>query len=93
MQKNITELQLQCAKRQKANIASLHDRIYSNYETILSRHPPGVTMKELNNLEYLWKAYSGLGGNGTGKHMYERICVLPIIDEGEGWNESFAKYL
>lgn len=50
-------------------------------------------MKELNNLEYLWKAYSGLGGNGTGKHMYERICVLPIIDEGEGWNESFAKYL
>jgi hypothetical protein len=83
IQKDISELQSQGAKRQKANIASLHDRIYSNYETILSRNPPVVTMKELNNLEYLWEAYSGLGGNGTGQRMYERICDLPIIEEVE----------
>lgn len=81
IQKDISELQAQGAKRQKASIASLHDHIYSNYETILSRNPQAVTMKELNNLEYLWKAYSGLGGNGTGQRMYERICNLPIIDE------------
>ncbi|BDH66073.1 hypothetical protein ABG953_11610 [Enterococcus faecalis] len=84
IQKDISELQMQGAKRQKANIASLHDRIYSNYETILSRNPPRITMKELNNLQYLWDAYSGLGGNGTGEKMYNRVCDLPIVDdEGE----------
>lgn len=83
IQKDISELQIQGKKRQKANIASLHNQIYSNYETILSRTPPVVTLKELNNLEYLWEAYSGLEGNGTGQRMYERICNLPIIDEVE----------
>lgn len=65
--------------RQEASLASLHDRIYSNYEVILKRG--GVTLKELNNIGHLWKAYSSLGGNGTGKKMYERICELPVIEE------------
>lgn len=65
--------------RQEASLASLHDRIYSNYEVILQRG--GVTLKELNNIGHLWKAYSSLGGNGTGQKMYERICELPVIEE------------
>jgi len=83
MKEHLIQLDEQGQKRQKANIASLHDSIYSNYETILSRNPPVVTMKELNNLEYLWEAYSGLGGNGTGERMYLRICELPIKEEIE----------
>lgn len=67
--------------RQEASLASLHDRIYSGYEIILKRG--AVTMKELNNMSHLWKAYSGLGGNGTGKKMYERICAMPVIEREE----------
>lgn len=67
--------------RQEASIASLHDRIYSGYEIILKRG--AVTMKELNNMSHLWDAYSRLGGNGTGKKMYERILEMPVIDNEE----------
>lgn len=67
--------------RQEASLASLHDRIYSGYEVILKRG--AVTMKELNNMSHLWNAYSGLGGNGTGHAMYERICAMPVIEKEE----------
>lgn len=67
--------------RQEASLASLHDRIYAGYDVILKRG--AVTMKELNNMGHLWKAYSALGGNGTGKKMYERICDMPVIENEE----------
>lgn len=67
--------------RQEASLASLHDRIYAGYEIILKRGT--VTLKELNNMGHLWKAYSALGGNGTGKKMYERICSMPVIEKEE----------
>lgn len=67
--------------RQEASLASLHDRIYAGYDVILKRG--AVTMKELNNMGHLWKAYSALGGNGTGKKMYERICDMPVIQNEE----------
>lgn len=67
--------------RQEASLASLHDRIYASYEVILKRG--AVTMKELNNMSHLWKAYSELGGNGTGHVMYERICAMPVIEKEE----------
>ncbi|MDT2485063.1 hypothetical protein [Enterococcus avium] len=82
IQKKVIELELQGAKRQQANVASLHDRIYSIYDEILvNRVPAYVTIDELSNLEYLWEAYSGLGGNGTGQEMYERILQLDIRKE------------
>ncbi|MDT2737673.1 hypothetical protein P7H00_11180 [Enterococcus pseudoavium] len=82
IQKKVIELELQGAKRQQANVASLHDRIYSIYDEILvNRVPAYVTIEELSNLEYLWEAYSGLGGNGTGQEMYERILQLDIRKE------------
>lgn len=68
-------------RRQEASLASLHDRIYAGYDVILKRG--AVTMKELNNMGHLWKAYSALGGNGTGKKMYERICDMPVIENEE----------
>lgn len=75
----IEEIRHQGALREQANLASLHDRIYSNFELIFKRSElPYVTLDELSNLEYLWKAYRNLGGNGTGQKMYERILDLPI---------------
>ena len=74
-------LEIQGNLRQEASLASLHDRIYASYEVILKRGR--VTMKELNNMSRLWKAYSTLGGNGTGKKMYERICDMPVIENEE----------
>lgn len=79
----VTELEKQGEKRQKANLASMHNQIYTIYESVLLRNPPSVTMKELNNLEYLWEGYSGLGGNGTGQNYYERISNLPILEDDE----------
>lgn len=82
IQKKIIDMESQGAKRQQANVASLHDRIYSIYDEILvNRVPAYVTIDELSNLEYLWEAYSGLGGNGTGQEMYERILQLDIRKE------------
>ena len=74
-------LEVQGNLRQEASLASLHDRIYASYEVILKRG--AVTMKELNNMSHLWKAYSELGGNGTGHAMYERICAMPVIEKEE----------
>ena len=74
-------LETQGNLRQEASLASLHDRIYASYEVILKRG--AVTMKELNNMSQRWNAYSGLGGNGTGHAMYERICAMPVIEKEE----------
>lgn len=77
----LDSIEAQGRLRQEASLASLHDRIYSGYEIILKRGY--VTMKELNNMEYLWKAYSALGGNGTGQKMYDRISQMDIRKEDE----------
>lgn len=81
LDKRLDTIERQGALRQEASLASLHDRIYSGYEIILKRG--SVTMKELNNMGHLWRAYSSLGGNGTGKNMYERICGMPVADKEE----------
>ena len=65
--------------RKNANIASLHNNIYSFCGDILKRG--SVTIKELDNLEYLWEAYSGLNGNGTGEVLYKRVKSLPIVED------------
>lgn len=81
LDERLDTIERQGALRQEASLASLHDRIYSGYEVILKRGY--VTMKELNNMEHLWKAYSGLGGNGTGQKMYDRISQMEIRKEDE----------
>lgn len=36
-----------------------------------------ATADDLKNLEYLYKPYHALGGNGTGTVLYERVKKLP----------------
>lgn len=75
----IIALEEQGELRKNASMASLHNNIYSFCGDIIKRG--SVTIKELDNLEYLWKAYSGLNGNGTGEVLYKRVKSLPIVED------------
>lgn len=67
-------------KRQKsydlAIKATTHDAFYRQCHEILKREE--VTEAELENLEYLYKAYHSLGLNGMGDNLYQRCKELPL---------------
>lgn len=66
---------------EKGVIAMLHDKIFEKAERYIKRN--GITVKELDNLRYLYSPYNGLGGNGTGQQLFETCLKLPIITEEE----------
>ena len=39
-----------------------------------------IDMAGLKNLEYLYRSYHALGGNGTGTELFNRAKALPIHD-------------
>lgn len=57
-----------------------HDRLYENLDAILKRGY--TTVDELENVEYLYKPYRELGGNGTCERMYEQVNTLPHLPNG-----------
>ena len=57
-------------------LAILHDRIYQAYQFYLAQGY--VDMAGLKNVEYLYRSYHALGGNGTGTELYNRVKALPI---------------
>lgn len=73
---------------EKGVIALLHDKIYDRAEKYINRD--GITVDELDNLRYLYEPYEEMGGNGTGKRLYDECCKLQIISEVEA-NEKDAK--
>ncbi len=60
----------------EAVLAILHDRLYSLARYYLSQG--WMTIQDLDNLEYIYKAYHALGGNGTGSDLFTRCKALPI---------------
>lgn len=58
----------------KALIALLHDRIYEKCEAALIRG--SITMTEFKAISYLYEPYIELGGNGTGRTLYEEVTKL-----------------
>lgn len=58
-------------------LALLHDRVYQACQYHIQEKQISVT--DLHNLEYLYKGYKGLGGNGTGEELYKRCKALPIV--------------
>ena len=72
------------ANSEAALLALLHDRIYDLAESYIVRG--WITLKELDNLTYLYTPYARLGGNGTGKGLFEKCKALPMKEEG-GTNE------
>ena len=57
-------------------LAILHDRLYQLCTMYIDRN--AITVEELENLEYLYKSYHNLGGNGTGTALFERCKSLKI---------------
>lgn len=60
----------------KSQVADLHDKIYREGNKLLSQGH--ITVDQMDNFVHLFKAYSMLGGNGTGEAMYNRVMQLPI---------------
>ena len=58
-------------------LALLHDRIYQSCQYHI--HNDSITVQDLNNLEYLYRGYRGLCGNGTGEELYKRCKSLRIL--------------
>lgn len=59
-------------------IAILHDRLYQLCTAFLEKGE--ITVDELENLEYLYKSYNNLGGNGTGTALFNRCKDLKIVN-------------
>lgn len=59
-------------------IAILHDRLYQLCTAFLEKGE--ITVDELENLEYLYKSYHNLGGNGTGTALFNRCKDLKIVN-------------
>jgi len=57
-------------------LAILHDRLYQECSFLIAQEH--ITAEGLRNLEYLYRSYHALGGNGTGTELYLRCKKLPI---------------
>lgn len=62
-------------------LAILHDRLFQAGRHFISQGD--ISLEELKNIEYLYRSYHALGGNGTGTEIWERIKDLPLKKEGE----------
>ena len=56
-------------------LALMHDRIYSAYAECKQKKYASVD--DIKNLEYLYRPYYTLGGNGTGTELFERVKKMP----------------
>lgn len=63
-------------KLEEANLAMLHDSLYEKCSYFI--HEGYISVDDLDNLEYLFNGYVGLGGNGTGETLYQKVKELPI---------------
>ena len=70
-------LKTEVVKSQAINaavLALLHDRLYQACQFYISRGY--CTVGDRDNLEYMFKPYKALGGNGTGEELYNRCLAL-----------------
>ena len=59
-------------------LAIMHDRLYQSCTYYIKQGH--IDMGGLKNIEYLYKSYHALGGNGTGTELYNRAKALPHCD-------------
>lgn len=52
-----------------------HDVLYQRLSHYIERGY--IELSELDNVEYVFRPYLGLGGNGTIKVLYDEVCKLP----------------
>jgi hypothetical protein len=61
-------------------LALLHDRLYQACQYYLKQRY--CSIDDRDNLEYMFRPYKKLGGNGTGEELYNRCMALPYGPEG-----------
>jgi hypothetical protein len=71
--------------RQKAVSAGLQAILYDRIFTIgrECEDKGYATIEEKRNLEYLYRPYHALGGNGTGTQLYKKVLAMPDRPEQE----------
>lgn len=57
-------------------LAILHDRLYQCCNFHIRNGE--IADEDLKNVEYIYKSYHALGGNGTGTELYKRTQKLPL---------------
>ena len=57
-------------------LALMHDRLYQLCHEHITEGT--IEVDAMKNVEYIYKSYHALGGNGTGTELYERVTKLPI---------------
>ena len=66
-------------KMKEGILAILHDRLYQVCRFYI--HQGWIDVESMKNVEYLYDSYHGLGGNGTGTELYDRVNSLPIKED------------
>lgn len=61
-------------------VAILHDRLYTSCIAFIDQGY--CTVDDRENLEYLYKPYKALGGNGTAEKLFDKCEDLPLKQEG-----------
>ena len=56
--------------------ALAHDAYFRHCHLLLQKDT--ITEGELENHDYLWRAYTGQGLNGTGQKLYEQILMKEV---------------
>lgn len=60
-------------------LAILHYRLYAECSRYIAQG--SIDTDGLRNLEYLYRSYHALGGNGTGTELYNRAKALQIKND------------
>lgn len=68
-----------------ANLALLHDKIYTQCSFYIDQG--WIAIDDLENLDYLWRGYHGLNGNGMGETLYNKVKELSNKPPGGKENE------
>lgn len=64
-----------CSSEKKMLLGLGHDVLYQRLCHYIERG--FIELSELDNVEYVFRPYLGLGGNGTIKVLYDEVCKLP----------------
>ena len=62
-------------------LALLHDRLYAACSFFIAQG--WASLEDRENLEYLYRPYKDLGGNGTGERLYNTVMKLPYLKPEE----------
>lgn len=62
-------------------LSLLHDRLYQGYNYYL--RIGAITSDDLENMDYMYKEYRSLGGNGTCKVLHDKVSDLIIVSPSE----------